>query len=93
MNHSLKLFFLIGLAGFIGKTNAQPLHEYFFSNNFTSTAGGPTLVENLTCSAGNGSFSTQTVNTTQGPCLVDNVFCFNKGGGLTYKNPSYITTQ
>lgn len=85
----LTIFFVTSLL----LSKAQPLHEYFFNNIFTATAGGPTLTQNLACSAAAGSFGTQTITTSAGSCSVANVFCWNAGGGLNYPNPSYITNQ
>ncbi len=72
--------------------SAQPLQEYFFNNNFNGTAGGGTLTEVLACSAGLGSFGTQTITTSAGFCSYSTAFCFNDGAGLSYPNNA-ITSQ
>ena len=85
----LTIFFVISFL----LSQAQPLHEYFFNNTLTGTAGGPTLTQNLACAATAGAFGTQTITTSAGTCSVATVFCFNQGGGLNYPNHSYITNQ
>jgi gliding motility-associated-like protein len=73
-----KLLFFFTVLNFC--VGAQPLQEYFFNNNFTGTAGGGPLSEVLTCGAGLGSFSTQTITTSAG-FFIPNVFSPN-GDGL-----------
>jgi hypothetical protein len=84
---------LLTLISFRIQSQSQPLHEYYFNGNLASTSGGPTLIENLSCAAGPGSFTSLFLVSSLGICTISNSYCFNEGGGLQYNNPNYITDQ
>jgi hypothetical protein len=75
------------------KIQSQPLHEYYFNNTFAGTSGAPALVENLSCTAVPGNFSSLWLISSLGICSLQDVFLFNQGGGLQYNNPNYITDE
>ena len=83
----------MGATFWCSQLHAQPIHEYFYDNNLNGTAGAPTLIEIFACGGGPGAFGTQTINTSSGFCSTVDAFCFTQGGGLSYLNPNYITSN
>jgi Secretion system C-terminal sorting domain len=96
-----KKFLLLGLLFSFSYVLSAQTYRYNFNNDFTEAGGiGPTLTEvlklDLSCGPlpGPGAFTSQVITTASGTCgsaTPKTAFNFDKGGGISFPNSSFIT--
>jgi len=91
---------IIGLFTAGNLSFAQTTHMYLFNNTLNEVNGysSANLTQNLTATCPSnpsaGSFATDNLQIAGSVCATNaTVFSFNKYGGLTYPNPSFITSD
>lgn len=82
------LLFIMICIEWNGITLGQTTQSYFFNGNFNPYASGSPLVEQISCGADYGDFTTSPDTTD----YCSGNFCFEAGGGLSFQNSNFITS-